>query len=118
MLLSLMLAVTFSLQFGPVSAILRGMSDAASTPTATAPASTAYDDDTLIEKDYFRHPEAARQLHMSERALWRLRERRIGPPAVLIGKYIYYPKDSLRVWLKSLEEPRPTPARSSRRKRS
>jgi hypothetical protein len=80
------------------------MTDTVNTPTF-------HDHETLVGTAFWTPAEVARQLKMSERKLARLRAARSGPPPIRIGHHIFYARDSVLVWLKSLEEPRPTPHR-------
>lgn len=55
-------------------------------------------------KEFLTIDELASQLGTTRGALAKLRERRMGPPYVKIGRTISYPVVSLRVWcLKQLE---------------
>jgi predicted DNA-binding transcriptional regulator AlpA len=87
------------------------MSDLASATTETANHPTETQQ-TLIGTDFWTAADTARQLNMSERQLARHRSKRTGPPPIRVGNNtVVYARDSVLAWLKSLEEPRPTPRR-------
>lgn len=60
---------------------------------------------TLLSRDYFNRQELARELIATLRYVDRLRALRIGPPAVKIGKRLYFRKDAVLKWLRDQEDP-------------
>jgi hypothetical protein len=57
-------------------------------------------------KDYLLKVELAAQLKRSTRTLDRWDELRQGPPRTLLGREIYYRRDSVEAWLRSREQRR------------
>jgi hypothetical protein len=72
---------------------------------------SATDDNILA--DYLSRPELAQRLGKDERTLARWEVQRTGPPLTRIGHKPYYRIESVRAWLKSLEQ---TMVRERRRK--
>jgi hypothetical protein len=60
-------------------------------------------DDSEVLADYVGEDELARQLKKSLRTLQRERRALRGPPYVLIGRFIYYKRSSVRDWLDQRE---------------
>jgi hypothetical protein len=60
-------------------------------------------DDILA--DYLPRPALAEKLKKDERTLARWEAQRSGPPVTRIGHKPYYRIESVRAWLKSLEQP-------------
>jgi hypothetical protein len=62
--------------------------------------------ESFLLRDYFRKVELAAELEKSTRTLDRWEELRIGPPRTVIGKDIFYRRDSVEAWLRSCEQRR------------
>lgn len=65
----------------------------------------------MIGTLYLRKQDLARLLRLTERQVQRLHEGGNGPPRFRIGKRLYYSREGVLAWLKSLEEPTSTPRR-------
>lgn len=75
-----------------------------------------YDNETLVGTVFWTFHDCAKQLKMSERKLARLHTERKGPPRIRIGQRLYYARESVLAWLKSLEEPTPDVHQHKRRR--
>ncbi|WFU37596.1 helix-turn-helix domain-containing protein [Bradyrhizobium sp. CB82] len=53
---------------------------------------------------YLTEPELAAQLKKSRRALQVWRHQHKGPPWTQVGSTVFYAEDSVRAWLKALEQ--------------
>ena len=59
---------------------------------------------TSLLAGYATEDEVQAESAKSKRTLREWRQKRIGPPFILLGKTPYYPRDGFRAWLKSIEQ--------------
>lgn len=61
----------------------------------------------MVSDEYLTESELAADLDKSPRTVKRWRARRVGPPFLKVGKTIWYRRDAVREWLRSLEQEQP-----------
>jgi hypothetical protein len=59
---------------------------------------------SILLAGYLTEAELAAQLHKSRRALQEWRHQHKGPPWTQVGNTIFYAENSVRAWLKALEQ--------------
>jgi len=57
-----------------------------------------------LPANYANEDEVSREIGKSKRTLRQMRQKRIGPPFIQLGKTIYYPLDRFRAYLKAIEQ--------------